>query len=221
MAGSCSCRSVSSGVRACQPFDSGKLGPDHRHSRWSNRAYGRFQARCDAGCGRGLRRGVLEGNRGSRRARPDLRFYERVFALARQIRSQHRGRDSNLAAAASGTFAATTFASNVARLKTLASAGVAAGRSVCLLGRAMRRMVEDSVMTGILADFPKTISPDEAKSVPREHLMLLVTGSQGEGRAASAALSRGKYQGWNCPRATPSCSRQRPFPATRGPCSAS
>ncbi|MDE0212049.1 MAG: ribonuclease J [Boseongicola sp.] len=101
----------------------------------------------------------------------------------------------NLAAAASGTFAATTFASNVARLKTLASAGVAAGRSVCLLGRAMRRMVEDSVMTGILADFPKTISPDEAKSVPREHLMLLVTGSQGEGRAASAALSRGKYQG--------------------------
>ena len=100
-----------------------------------------------------------------------------------------------LAASASGMFAATTFASNVARLKTLASAGVAAGRSVCLLGRAMRRMVEDSVTVGILTDFPRTISPEEAKSVPREHLMLLVTGSQGEARAASAALSRGKYQG--------------------------
>ena len=100
-----------------------------------------------------------------------------------------------LAASASGMIAATTFASNVARLKTLASAGVAAGRSVCLLGRAMRRMVEDSVTTGILTDFPRTISPDEAKSVPREHLMLLVTGSQGEARAASAALSRGKYLG--------------------------
>ncbi|MYK32008.1 MAG: ribonuclease J [Boseongicola sp. SB0670_bin_30] len=100
-----------------------------------------------------------------------------------------------LAADASGIFAATTFASNVARLKTLASAGAAAGRSVCLLGRAMRRMVEDSVAAGILTDFPRTISPDEAKSVPREHLMLLVTGSQGEGRAASASLSRGKHLG--------------------------
>ncbi len=101
----------------------------------------------------------------------------------------------DLAATASGMLAATTFASNVARLKTLASAGEAAGRSVCLLGRAMRRMVEDSVTTGLLTDFPKTVSPEEAKSVPRENLMLLVTGSQGEGRAASAALSRGKYQG--------------------------
>ncbi|MYH59269.1 MAG: ribonuclease J [Boseongicola sp. SB0675_bin_26] len=100
-----------------------------------------------------------------------------------------------LAANASGMIAATTFASNVARLQTLASAGAAAGRSVCLLGRAMRQMVEASVTIGILTDFPKTISPDEAKTVPRERLMLLVTGSQGEGRAASAALSRGRYLG--------------------------
>ncbi|MDD9922476.1 MAG: ribonuclease J, partial [Boseongicola sp.] len=95
----------------------------------------------------------------------------------------------------SGMFVATTFASNVARVKTLAEAGVAAGRSVCLLGRAMRRMVEASVVTGVLTDFPKTVSPEEAEDIPRENLMLLVTGSQGERRAASAALSRGKYMG--------------------------
>ena len=96
---------------------------------------------------------------------------------------------------ADGMVVATTFASNVARVKTLAEAGREAGRSVCLLGRAMRRMVEASVTTGVLTDFPTTVSPEDAADIPSENLMLLVTGSQGERRAASAALSRGKYLG--------------------------
>ncbi|MEM7753741.1 MAG: ribonuclease J [Pseudomonadota bacterium] len=96
---------------------------------------------------------------------------------------------------APGMVVATTFASNVARVKTLADAAVEAGRSVCLLGRAMRRMVEASVLTGVVTDFPTTVSPEQAEDIPRENLMLLVTGSQGERRAASAALSRGKYMG--------------------------
>ena len=96
---------------------------------------------------------------------------------------------------APGMVVATTFASNVARVKTLAEAGEAAGRSICLLGRAMRRMIEASVLTGVLTDFPKTISPEEAEDLPRQNLMLLVTGSQGERRAASAGLARGKYLG--------------------------
>lgn len=61
---------------------------------------------------------------------------------------------------------ATTFASNVARLKTLADAGVAAGRQICLLGRAMRKMVTAAVEAGILRDFPKVIGPDEAADLP-------------------------------------------------------
>jgi ribonuclease J len=96
---------------------------------------------------------------------------------------------------ASGMVVATTFASNVARVKTLAEAAVRAGRSVCLLGRAMRRMIEASITTGVLSDFPTVISPEEATQIPRENLMLIVTGSQGERRAASAQLARGKYQG--------------------------
>ena len=96
---------------------------------------------------------------------------------------------------APGLFVATTFASNVARLKTLAEAGQRAGRSVCLMGRAMRRMVEAAVLTGVLKDFPTTIPPEDAANIPRQSLMLLVTGSQGERRAASAGLARGKYLG--------------------------
>lgn len=94
-----------------------------------------------------------------------------------------------------GLVVATTFASNVARLKTLAEAGKAAGRSVCLLGRAMKRMVTAAVETGVLTNFPMILTPEEALEVPRDNLMLIVTGSQGERRAASAQLARGKYLG--------------------------
>ncbi|MDO5641818.1 MAG: ribonuclease J [Paracoccus sp. (in: a-proteobacteria)] len=91
--------------------------------------------------------------------------------------------------------AATTFASNIARLKTLAEAGVAAGRKVCLLGRSMRRMTQAAMQTGILQNFPQTISPEEAANLPRNEVMLIVTGSQGERRAATAQLARGSYLG--------------------------
>ncbi len=100
-----------------------------------------------------------------------------------------------LVAGSKGMFVCTTFASNVARVKTLAEAGERAGRSICLMGRAMRQMIEASVETGVLKGFPKTVSPEDAKGIPRENLMLIVTGSQGERRAASAQLANGKYQG--------------------------
>jgi ribonuclease J len=100
-----------------------------------------------------------------------------------------------LIAGASGMVVATTFASNVARLRTLAEAAQAAGRSICLLGRAMKKMVSAAQEAGVLTDFPRTLSPEEALDVPRNSLLLIVTGSQGERRAASAQLSRGKYLG--------------------------
>ena len=96
---------------------------------------------------------------------------------------------------AGGMVIATTFASNIARVKTLADAGISSGRSVVLLGRAMKRMVKAALETGVLSDFPATISAQEAQSFSRAKLLLLVTGSQGESRAASSQLSRGKYQG--------------------------
>ncbi|MBC6436663.1 MAG: ribonuclease J [Rhodobacteraceae bacterium] len=102
---------------------------------------------------------------------------------------------TQLVAQARGMVVATTFASNVARLKTLAEAGRNAGRSLCLMGRAMKRMVTTAEETGVLIDFPPVLSPEDAIDVPRGNLMLIVTGSQGERRAASAALSRGPYLG--------------------------
>ena len=96
---------------------------------------------------------------------------------------------------ATGTVVATTFASNIARLKTLALAAKKSNRSVVLLGRSMQRMVEAATQVGILSGFPPIVSPEDALNMPRNSIMLLVTGSQGERRAASAQLAQGKYLG--------------------------
>lgn len=96
-----------------------------------------------------------------------------------------------------GLVVATTFASNIARVRTLAEAGISEGRSVVVLGRAMHKMISAGQETGVLKDFPSTISAEEALDVPRQNLLLIVTGSQGERRAASAQLSNGKFKGFS------------------------
>ncbi len=114
--------------------------------------------------------------------------------------SQHAGRSestlrepiSKFMKEATGMVVATTFASNVARLKTLATAASDAGRTVCLLGRSMQRMTQTAKETGLLEGFPQTVGPEEAADIPRQNLFCLVTGSQGERRAASAQLANNK-----------------------------
>ncbi|MGB3248806.1 MAG: ribonuclease J [Tabrizicola sp.] len=117
--------------------------------------------------------------------------------------STHEGRSeaslaeplTELIRSRTGMVVATTFGSNVARLKTLALAGKAADRTICVLGRSMKRMLSAAEEAAVLSGFPKTVTPEEALDVPRRNLMILATGSQGERRAASAQLSRGKYLG--------------------------
>lgn len=103
---------------------------------------------------------------------------------------------TQLVSGAGGMVVATTFASNVARLKTLAQAGVDAGRSVCVLGRAMQKMLAHAHGAGLIDDFPPTVQLEDAQDIPRDQLMLIVTGSQGERRAATAQLANGKYLGF-------------------------
>ena len=94
-----------------------------------------------------------------------------------------------------GMIAATTFASNIARLKTLAEAGKAAGREVVVLGRAMNTMLRTAHAAEVLDSFPPLLDPLDADSVPRDRLLVIATGSQGERRAATAQLSVGRYMG--------------------------
>jgi ribonuclease J len=89
--------------------------------------------------------------------------------------------------------AVTTFASNVARLGSVAKAARAAGRELVVVGRAMRRVIEAAQATGYLD--PNLNFHDEtvfAKLPPRK-VVALCTGSQGEPRAALARIAQGEH----------------------------
>jgi ribonuclease J len=92
-----------------------------------------------------------------------------------------------------GAVAATSFASNVVRLRSLAEAAVACERSVVIAGRAMQRMIDAAVETGVIEPLPGVIAEDRARDIPARHLFYLVTGSQGEGRAALARIAAGSH----------------------------
>ncbi len=88
--------------------------------------------------------------------------------------------------------AVTCFASNLARVESVAKAAVAADRHPVLVGRALHRMVEAAQENGYLTDFPPTVGERDAGWLPREKVCLICTGSQGEPRAALARLASGE-----------------------------
>jgi len=82
------------------------------------------------------------------------------------------------------------FASNVARLETVARAAAAHGRDVALIGRSLWRIDKAARENGYLADLPRFLTEDEAGYIPRDRIVLICTGSQGEPRAALARIAR-------------------------------
>ena len=92
--------------------------------------------------------------------------------------------------AAAGRVAVTTFSSNVGRIRSIAEAARDCGRSVLVLGRSLKRVIDVSTELGYLDGLPEFIAEDEYSAVPRENLVILCTGSQGEPRAALAKLAR-------------------------------
>ena len=90
--------------------------------------------------------------------------------------------------------AVTCFASNIARVESIALAAVAAGRHPVLSGRALHRMVEAAQECGYLLEFPETISEREAGYLPRDKVLYICTGSQGEPRASMAKLAYGDHR---------------------------
>ncbi|UXT40570.1 ribonuclease J [Agrobacterium tumefaciens] len=91
---------------------------------------------------------------------------------------------------AEGRVAVTTFSSNVGRIRSIAQAAEAAGREVLLLGSSLKRVVNVSQDLGIMEGIKPFLAEDEYGYIPRERVVLILTGSQGEPRAALAKLSR-------------------------------
>lgn len=90
--------------------------------------------------------------------------------------------------------AITCFASNVGRLANISAAAAAAGRNVALVGRSLWKMYEASLQNGYLRDIPEFLSEKDAGFIPRDKLVLICTGSQGESRAALARIAENAHQ---------------------------
>ncbi len=92
-----------------------------------------------------------------------------------------------------GRVAVTAFASNLARIDTVAKAAKTYGREICLVGRAMHKLVQAAKDVGYLADFPPIRDEEEAEALPPHRVLYICTGSQGEMRAALPRIASGEH----------------------------
>ncbi|WP_306256824.1 ribonuclease J [Pararhizobium sp. IMCC21322] len=90
--------------------------------------------------------------------------------------------------------AVTSFASNVARMRTVAEVAEKAGRDVILVGRAMQRVSIIARELGFFDGIKPFLSEDDFGYLPRNKVLVMCTGSQGEDRAALARIANGSHR---------------------------
>lgn len=93
-----------------------------------------------------------------------------------------------------GKIAVTIFSSNISRIISIARAAQEVGRSVGLIGRSLHRMAGCAYECGMLKGIQPFLDESEYSQVPDENLVLIITGSQGEHRAALAKIARGEFR---------------------------
>ncbi len=95
--------------------------------------------------------------------------------------------------AATGRVVVTSFASNAARLQTLADVARETGRKLCVAGRSLHRILATAQANGYLKNLPDMVDMDALDSVPRNKALIVATGGQGEARAALARIAEGSH----------------------------
>ena len=97
-------------------------------------------------------------------------------------------------AQAEGRVAVTCFASNVARVDSIVRAAHANHRSVAIVGRALQRTIDAAKEVGYLRNLPDFVKESDVGLIPRENIVIICTGSQGESRAAMARIAAGTHE---------------------------
>ena len=85
------------------------------------------------------------------------------------------------------------FASNVARLESIAHVAAAHDRHAALIGRSLWRMYDAAKDSGYLRDIPPFVSEHDAAFLPRDKVVMICTGSQGEPRSALSRIGSGTH----------------------------
>ena len=88
----------------------------------------------------------------------------------------------------------TTFASNVARVDTIGEVAKATGRHLVAVGRSLGRVIAAAKATGYLQNLPKLVDEEDAGHLPRDKVLLMTTGCQGEPRAALSRIASGEHK---------------------------
>lgn len=88
----------------------------------------------------------------------------------------------------------TTFASNIARIESIVVAARANNRKVVMAGRSLWRIVGAAQDAGYLLDFDDFVSEDQFSKYPREELLVIATGCQGEPMAAINKIATGSHR---------------------------
>ncbi len=96
-------------------------------------------------------------------------------------------------AESTGRVVITTFASNVARMTSIAQVAVNTGRHLCLAGRGMHKIYQAARNTGYMKNFPDLVEDSDVGYLPPERVLICCTGSQGEANAALGRMARGQH----------------------------
>ncbi|MEY4502060.1 MAG: hypothetical protein RIS52_1950, partial [Pseudomonadota bacterium] len=95
--------------------------------------------------------------------------------------------------AAKGRVVVTSFASNAARLQTLANVARDAGRKLCLAGRSLDRILGAAQANGYLKNLPEMVDMNAIDAHAKHEVLIIATGGQGEARAALARIAEGSH----------------------------
>ena len=101
---------------------------------------------------------------------------------------------SELIQDSTGRVAITTFSSNVGRIRSIAMAAQQAGRKCMLIGSSIRRVVEVATELSYFDDIAEFVEEDDYSAINRNELVIVLTGSQGESRAALAKIAREEHR---------------------------
>lgn len=87
-----------------------------------------------------------------------------------------------------------TFASNVARLTSVAEAAAINDRQVVLSGMGMHKIARAAKKSGYFKGIPDFVDEEDAGYLPADKTLILCTGSQGEYRAALSKIARDEHR---------------------------
>lgn len=98
--------------------------------------------------------------------------------------------------ASEGRVYITTFSSHMPRIKKLKALAEQCGRVLCLVGRSLERHYKAAIGAGYFDEYDAgVVSVDQARDMPENRVLFVITGSQGETASSLVRMQRESFRG--------------------------